>query len=57
MSKEERKEFIERMKYTHSDDIAEDFKRLVEKGTIEKIMKREGEFKKSGGYTELDQEK
>ena len=53
---EERNDFLRRIQgsVSQTDDISEDWKQLVEKGAIEKVMEREREYKKSGGYKELN---
>lgn len=58
--KEARNEFINQIRQTakakSSCDMAEDWDKLVKSGAIAKIMKQEEEYKKSGGYKELDAE-
>ena len=59
MEKEKREEFIKRMAAISSDggSISEDWQRLVNNGTIAKLMRTEEEYKKSGGYPELSKDK
>ena len=56
MEKEKREEFIKRMAAAKYDSLAEDYEKLVNNGTIEKLMERHEEYKKNGGYPELDKE-
>lgn len=54
---EDRKKFLERLQKEaaqRDDGIAEDWKKLVKSGTIQKIMETEQKYKESGGYHELD---
>lgn len=55
--KKERNEFIERLKNSASNSTSDDWwDKLVKSGAIAKVMKQEEEYKKSGGYPELDTE-
>lgn len=56
--KKEKNEFVERIKdvavANSSDSMSDTWDKLVKSGAVAKVMKQEEEYKKSGGYKELD---